>query len=303
MKRVVVKKVARQGFMAHFWNMLGRDQHLADLRTACRQRYNRDLIVRVLAVCLIPDQRACAMLPNGVEDVYAAYFLALAGPAANRASLNAQGCENIYAALLGGPDRFSRASWGETVTNTIRMHGDDRPESVAAPGHSGSHLHALYVLVEMAPFGDTSTTSANAQRQLARLHEFHCRCGFGDAELEDIHTFNSFQNFNFWSEVEDVQGDMHAGGYAVFGKKGTCEGNETTNWARTVLHRSNLESEWSEHDVPAVYNMYGTGPPGPRGASNMRYWPGRTTAIVRFPYCPPGVANAYAHLPNMRRGH
>ena len=85
------------------------------------------------ASCLIPDQRVCGTLPNGVDDVYEAYYLALAGPAATRASLNALGCGNLYAALLGGPDRFSRASWAESATNAIAMRGDDRPDLLPTP--------------------------------------------------------------------------------------------------------------------------------------------------------------------------
>ena len=275
------------GFMCHVQDLLGRDKHLQDLRDAAA------LLGRHLRVCshfvrLTPDAEICdAMLPNGDLDCQAAYMLTLGGPNATRASWDRDVSPNLYAVIVGGPDAYTTESWHATPANGhARLQRCDQSNNVnISEVNRGSHWHVVYITVELSPMTPAASATPEAQMGIDSLHRFHRRCAIGQEELiestagSEVNLFNYFQNV-----VIGVTGDIKVLGYSCVGKHG-CRHSDwrpPANWARRVLHAANLQTEWSEHPDQPI-----------RGTA------GRMAFVARMPFCGPGVAAAYATLPNL----
>jgi len=126
-------------------------------------------------------------------------------------------------------------------------------------------------------------TSPGAQAALDQLHHFHRRCAMGQEELIEATQLTEVNLFNYYQDVNSVEGDMKVMGYACVTKKG-CRAPKWSGeaeWAHEVLHAANLQTEWSEQNVA------------------IRRVVGRMAAVVRMPFSAPGVAAAAAALPNI----
>ena len=279
----------RFGFMCHVQDLLGRDEHLQDLRNAAAL-LGWNLIVRTHFVRLTPDAEICdAMLPNGDLDSLAAYMLTLGSPNATRASWDQDVSPHLYAAIVGGPGAYTTDSWHATPANGhARLQRCDESNTVnISEVNRGSHLHVVYITVALSPMTPGPSSTPEAQIGIDHLHRFHRRCAIGQEELIESTAGTKVNLFNYFQEVANGHGvvsDIKVLGYACVGKHGHRHSNwrPESNWARRVLHAANLQTEWSEHpDQP------------------IRATAGRMAFVARMPFCAPGVTAAYNALPNL----
>ena len=283
--------VARRfGWFCHVRDLLGRDAHLQQLRNAAAM-LGRRLIIKCHFVRLTPDAEVCeTQLPNGDRDAWAALYGCLAGPGASRASWDALGLRNLYAVLLGGPDAYTTKSWYATVANggARLQRCNEAGAAAATPANRGSHVHLVYITVEQSAITAADATTPAAQTALDQLHRFHRRCAMGDDELVEATNGTEINLFNYWQECgNSATSDVKVFGYACVGKNNcrhkTWRG--PANWARSVLHTANLQTEWSEL------------------IDTLRSVVGRTAAVVRMPFCVPGNAAAMAALPHIPQAY
>ena len=88
-----------------------------------------------------------------------------------------------------------------------------------------------------------------------------------------------------WQGVVNQDDDLRVVGYACIGKNGIRNRSwqPEANWARSVLHSPNLQTEWSE--LP----------------DNARRDAGRLAGVARMPFGAAGIANAITALAALPR--
>ena len=128
----------------------------------------------------------------------------------------------------------------------------------------------------------------NRERQvgLDQVHRFLRRCAFGqDLLITPDPTNRLSYNYNYWQGMLSQDDDLRVVGYACVGKKGlrSTAWRPEANWARAVLHSSNLQTEWSE--LP----------------DNARREAGRLAGVARMPFGAAGIANAITALAALPR--
>jgi len=97
----------RFGSFAHIQDQIGNSKQLDDFRQAAARLGLPEPQVRCWAIRLTPDAVVAATLPHHFDDIWAAYYLALAGPNANRASIDADVSQHLFAVILPGPDAYT----------------------------------------------------------------------------------------------------------------------------------------------------------------------------------------------------
>ena len=242
----------RFGTLMHMIDLIGRDEHLHQLRQAS---YTRDghvtLKVNVDFVTWTPDADICdTLLPHGDEDAWAALYTHLLGTQekpATRATWDALGLKNMYSIFLPGPDGFVQKSWHDQDHDHRLVRGAENGARVATPATRGSHVHAVCVSVEQCDVDPTSATTVAAQVALDQLHRFARSCGMGQ-ELVYPNNGDPGFNLNYWMSVSSLSSVVKTIGYATVGKNGlrSPHWRPAANWARAVLAASNLETQWSE---------------------------------------------------------
>lgn len=192
---------------------------------------------------------------------------------------------NLYAVILGGPDAYSTDSWhARAADGSARLQRcDEAGRDSPTNANRGSHAHVIYITVEQAPITSVGATSPGAQTALDQLHRFHGRCAMGQDELVEATAQTEVNLFNYYQEVATVASDVKVLGYAAVGKMGARSDAwlPYADWAHDVLHAANLQTEWSEQ------------------VQLLRSVAGRLAAVVRMPFCQPGVVAASAALPNI----
>jgi len=237
----------------------------------------------VHAVRLTPDAEKvrAAGLPHGDSDTWAAYYMNLVGPNANRGSWDALGLTNLYAVLLGGPDAYTGGSWHDyAAPQRKRQRENEKPPGIPqrTPANTGSHAHVLYVTLRLAPVTDATLTSPESQAAVEALHRFHLRCGFGDDELVEANT-NELNVFNYWQECDMSPASLiKVFAYGSRSQDG-CRCKDgwlgASDWAKDVLHAAGIQTEWSEHPPPVK---------GSRNGPFQRATTGRLVAVARMPF-------------------
>ena len=88
-----------------------------------------------------------------------------------------------------------------------------------------------------------------------------------------------------WQGVVNQADDLRVVGYACISKNGIRSPGwlPEANWARSVLHSSNLQTEWSELQDP------------------VRRVAGRLAGVARMPFGAAGIANAITALAALPR--